>query len=351
MSYTPAFFFFFHEGKIVGHNLKTQKYYEIDSETFASLKSLSSGNKEALSKEQLSRLQDSGFDEIGMNVAWEGDTPSYVAHQSSRIVSQNTPVLTKEEFVDQYSQMSEGISSIPEKERPQGEVVNLPDPSLSALDEVSLGQCFRDRKTSREFNKGSIELEQLSTILYSCFGPIHGKNHDEFIRLGLRDLVRRRSSPSATGLASCDAIIYVHNVNSLEPGVYSYHEMDHTLIKHAKGINEKELVYGLFDQFWVENVAAGIFIINDMRLTWVKDLKNRGYLSSLMEAGHVSQNLLLSGTACGLQTWISGAFRDDFLAKKFDLPEYRFPSLFIGIGHGSGRALPQDYIDLLEKRG
>ncbi len=350
MSYTPTFFFFLTEGKIVAHNLTTQKYYEIDQKTFEKFKILSGKGKTELSEKDLIDFQELGFDETSLKVIWEGDLPSHIVHQASRIRSPNTPRLSDEEYVNLYTELSANISQIPEKERIEGDILQLPEPSLDIFEGISLAHCFRQRKTSREFVSKPIELNQISNILFSCFGPIHGEKTTELSELGIRDVVLRRSSPSATGLASCDAVLWSNNINGLENGLYSYDESNHTLIKHPQKMTEEECVYALFDQFWLQNLASGIFIVNDMRRTWIKDIKCRGYLASLMECGHLSQNILLSATAYNLETWISGAFRDDFLQEKLSLPDYRFVSLFTGIGHGTGRMLSQHYIDLLEKR-
>ena len=350
MRYTPTYFFFLWEGKMVAHNLATQKYYEVDEKTFDKLISLSGMGKNKLSETDLREFQELGFDETNLKVMWDGDTPSHIAHQASRIRSQNTPQLSDEEYVNLYTELSASISQIPKKDLITGEVVSLPEPSLDQLENVSLGHCFRQRKTSRDFISKPIKLDQISNILFSCFGPIHGDKTTQLSDLGIRDVIFRRSSPSATGLASCDAILWSNNIIGLENGLYSYDESNHTLIKHELTMTETECVYALFDQFWIQNLASGIFIVNDMRRTWIKDLKCRGYLSSHQECGHLSQNILLSATAFNLKTWISGAFRDDFLQQKLSLPDYRFVSLFIGIGHGTGHMLSERYRNLLEKK-
>jgi len=350
MSYSPSFFFFFSEGKIIGHSLITQKYYEIDQETFKKLQLLSESDTSQLSEDDLVIFQKLSFDKACMEVEWDGDIPSHIAHQASRLRIQNTPQLSEEEYVALYSEVSAtSLPQIPEKERIIGDVLELPNPSLSHLESVSLAHCFLQRRTSREFISKSLDLDQISNILFSCFGPIHGEQQTDLSDLGIKDFIYRRSSPSATGLASCDAILWSDNINGLEKGLYSYNESNHTLIRHPNNISNKQLIYGMFDQFWLEKLSCGIFIVNDLRRTWIKDIRCRGYLASHQECGHVSQNILLSATAFKLQTWISGSFRDDFLQEKLSLSDYRFVSLFIGIGHGTGRRLSKKYIDLLEK--
>jgi SagB-type dehydrogenase family enzyme len=346
-SYTPAYFFFLHGDKLVAYNLKTHKYFEVDDASFSQLKKLSS--KEMVTQEDFNLFQDIQFDEPELEVCWDGDLPSHILHQASRLFARDNPQLSEAAFVTQYADLSNKITDIPEKDRGQGKKITLPEPALDIFDQVSLGFCFRERKTCREFINRNIEISEVSNILYSCFAPIHGQKRDELSHLGIKDFGYRRSSPSSTGLASCDAILWVNNVQGLESGLYSYNERDHQLIKLSQSMTNQELIYGMMDQFWLENLACGIFIVNDMRTIWLKDRLSRGYLASHQECGHLSQNVLLSATALKLQTWISGTFRDDFLQERLELPSYRFVSLFIGIGHGTNQAISQKYMNLLEK--
>lgn len=347
MNLTPSFFFFLSEGKVIGYNLITQKYYEIDEDSFEKLKYLSKYSEDKNENDGYSQLRSLGFEKDSLSLMWDGDVPSHIIHQSSRIYAANTPQLSKDNFVEQYTQWSSRMEQVPEKDRVSGSVTQLPEPSLDSFKNSALDFCFKNRKTSREFYNEPVELNEISNILYACFGQIHGQEREDLACIGLRSSGFRRSSPSSTGLASCDAIVWIHNVCSLDAGIYSYNEYNHTLTKHPKNMSENELIYAMLDQFWVQNLPCGIFIVNDMRRTWAKDQRSRGYIASHLESGHLSQNILLCSTALKLNTWISGSFRDDFLNERLDLPDYRFVSLFIGIGHGSNRPLSQEYIDLL----
>lgn len=348
MQSTPSLCFFLDDGTIIAYDLIQHQYYQVDSDSFQGLINLSTagGLTNSYHKQQFDEL---GIHNLVLDIPWQGDPLSHVAHQSSRIYSHNTPVLSPEQFVAQYTQLSSKVTAVPEKEVPPGGTVTaLPVPSLDCFDQVSLGDCFRNRKTSRNFIEASICLDHISNILYACFAPIHGTKREEFRELGLRELGFRRSSPSSTGLAGCEAILWANNITGLENGIYSYDESCHTLIQHPLKMTEDELIYGMLDQFWIKNLSAGIFIVNDMRRTWLKDMSARGYLASHQESGHLSQNILLCATALELHTWISGSFRDDFLNDKLGLPGYRFVSLFIGLGQGNNQAVSSQYMQTLQ---
>ena len=100
--------------------------------------------------------------------------------------------------------------------------------------------------------------------------------------------------------------------------------------------------------FGQKNLGAGIFIVNDMRRTWIKDKKARGYLAAYLEAGHVSQMVLLSATSLGLHTWITGTFRDDYVSEMLQLIDVPcFASFFIGLGYGDNSSIPKKFLEKL----
>ena len=206
---------------------------------------------------------------------------------------------------------------------------------------------MKNRKTSRNFQYNEITLEELSTLLFVGFGQFHGSEWDELNEHDLEALAERRSSPSAGGLQMLDAFIVVFNVNGLEKGIYQYIPSEHKLNLVNNHITEDELIYMLTDQYWAEGLAAGIFITADMQRMWIKDPGHKGYLCAYLESGHVSQTLLLSATALKHQTFITGAFRDDIVSQKFNLPDSMFSTFFIGLGHGINKAVPEQILKYL----
>lgn len=346
MNHKPRFIFFLSDGDLYAFHLKTQKYYHVSQEYFDKIQILSRKGAACFERHDLEELKSLGFEESSLDISWDGDTPSHIAHQASRI---NTfKPLSKEDFVKEYTAVSQAAYALPEKQYPDGPIVTLPQPTLDDLGTLSLKDCFLSRKTCREFYPYEMSLKHLSTILFACFGPIHGSQRKDLEKLALLSVGMRRSSPSATGLCGCSAIVWV-NKAGIEPGLYFYQEQHHALVKLPQSLTPDDLCYAVIDQFWARNLAAGIFIINDLQMTWVKDKTCRGYLASHQEAGHISQNILLSATALKLHTWISGSFRDDYLNKKLCLEDHQFVSLFIGFGKGSNEPVSKEYLDVMNR--
>jgi SagB-type dehydrogenase family enzyme len=347
MNPKPNFIFFLSEGEIYAFHIIKKKYYSVTKEYFNKVHKLSQRDYNHISDEEIQELKEIGFDQSSSNILWEGDTPSHIAHQSSRINKTDFDKLSKEEFVKEYTQISQAIYSAPKPSYPEGKIIALPEPRLADLACLTLQDCFLKRKTCREFFPYEMSLQHLSTLLYACFGPIHGLGRNDLDNIGIVSSGMRRSSPSSTGLCGCSAIVWVNSVSEILSGLYIYHEEKNYLIKLSQALNSQELSYAAIDQPWSDNLSAGIFIINNLQMAWIKDKTCRGYLASHQEAGHISQNILLAATALGLHTWMSGSFRDDFLNEVLFLQDHQFVSLFIGLGKGSNEPVSKEYLNLL----
>lgn len=277
--------------------------------------------------------------------AWEGDDLSYITHQATRFIDSGVQELSDEEVAAEILHFGESISEIPTRYFPEMvlHTTPLPEPNISAFQKINIDTCIRQRKSCREFFDTPVTIEDLSTILFYNFGYIHGQEWSEFEQAQCMTLGERRACPSATGLQACDAFIVVMNISNLTPGIYFYEATQHALHQITSEISQEQLSTLVVDQYWTKGIAFGIFITVDMRRVWIKDKKTRGYVSAYVELGHISQNIQLSCVPLKLQTWITGTFRDNLLCKTLNLPdEFIFPGFFVGIGHGSGAAIPKE---------
>ncbi len=278
-----------------------------------------------------------------INDSWQGDKLSKLSHLASRNLSHHYPLLSQSMVQDSLFQLADNIEEVPTVYQPSfiSEKIHLPEPELDKLTSFSLDCALRQRKTCREFFGTSASLSDLGTLLYYSLGSIHGQEWDEFNESQFVSLGKRKSSPSSSGLQACDGFIVVMNVTGLENGIYFYHDQDHSLQKVHESISNDLLSSLVFDQFWVEGIAFGIFITIDLRKAWIKDVKTRGYVTTYIECGHVSQTIQLVSTALNLQTWITGSFRDDLLSATLNIQEdFIFPCFFIGMGNGSNNSIP-----------
>ena len=293
------------------------------------------------------------FDQKQEHYPWKGDKTSYSFHLSTRNHSSMTPKLTEAEVIESFTAMSNSKGEpLPRETAPHVlKTTLLPNPCEDDLRALSFFDSLKKRKTSRNFNGDPVTLEHLSTLLHGTFGSIHGKKWEELSDLGVNFSSERRSNPSASGLQACDCYLSVSHVTGLEPGFYRYNSDNHSLQLLSEGCDDEMQSYLMCDQFWIKGSACGLFITVDMERMWHKSDLSRAYAYIFLEAGHTSQNLLLGSTTLGLNTWLSGTMRDEFIAKKFQLDGYRcFPVSSVFIGNGTEEAVPVKINELALKK-
>jgi SagB-type dehydrogenase family enzyme len=170
--------------------------------------------------------------------------------------------------------------------------VPLPAPVLPP---VSLDEALRTRCSTRRFGERPIEVEHLATLLWSAYGVVPGAGRTP-----------RRPSPSAGGLYPLELFVLSRNVDGIAPGIYHYDPPDHALERVPATTDRGELS-PLEDEL---ETAAAVVILT--AVFWRSRFKYglRGYRFTLLEAGHVAQNLVLAATTLGLGSIVLGGFYD-----------------------------------------
>lgn len=268
--------------------------------------------------------------------AWGWDMLAHIYHHGTSNIAE-TPI-PAEEWTKQYIEYCESIAKdSPLHHTPTLNATPLPQADTTLITTQNLVDNFYKRKTCRSFLGKSITLEQLSTLLYLSFGTIHKEWPD---LKGLQQLGLRKAFPSGGGLHPEEAYIIALHVEGLEPGIYHYDCHNHGLRHIKSGFFEEYLVELLCSQYFLEGVAAGIFLTSQFEKSWWKYPHSRGYRVSLMDMGHASQTALLMATALGLNTWMSGAFSDRKTRAFLEIENpSEYPLLFLGIGYGDNDSL------------
>ena len=269
---------------------------------------------------------------------WGWDELSHIFH----VGTQNVPITnatspTPEQWVDEYLEYCEDIA----KDQPlllterEGPLIQLQRGDLSPLASVTLEQVLLSRKTCRSFHGNSVSLETVSTLLFAAFGMIHG----EWTDLTENDLAitgMRKASPSGGGLHPEEAYLLALRVDGLEPGLYHYRCHDHALTQIKLGNFEPEMIALLWDQYYAQGMAFGVFVTARFDKAWWKYKHSRAYRNVLYDVGHVSQTFLLSATGLGLDTWLTGAFHDHAVESFLEIDGVKEGALlFLGAGHGN----------------
>lgn len=214
-----------------------------------------------------------------------------------------TKLSPDEEVVTPLPQLSQGVS--PHKNYPDAPKIKLPSPDYKGL---ILEEVLRRRRSIRsedDFSDEALSLQELSQLLFAADG-ITGELKDGGIKL--------RTAPSGGALYPIEIYLVANRVKELEPGVYHYSVLDHSLELLKKGSFQKEAVFSCAGQEEAGR-AAVVFIFTGIPARSTKKYDVRGWRYIYLETGYISQNIYLETVSLGLVSTAMGAFYDDEISK------------------------------------
>jgi SagB-type dehydrogenase family enzyme len=169
--------------------------------------------------------------------------------------------------------------------------VRLPKPKEKGA--LSIEETLKQRRSVRDYKKGSLSLEEVSQLLWSA----SGKN------------LYRRTAPSAGATYPLEIYLVVGEVEGLEPGVYHYSISKHSLERIKEQDVRRGVCRAALEQRMIERAPISIIIAADYDRT-VEHYGQRGIRYVHMEAGHAGQNISLQAVALNMGTVMIGAFED-----------------------------------------
>ncbi|MHB1347786.1 MAG: SagB/ThcOx family dehydrogenase [Candidatus Humimicrobiaceae bacterium] len=172
---------------------------------------------------------------------------------------------------------------------------NIIDPGLLT--------AIKERKSHRRFMDTSIDIEELSFLLWATQG----------LRKISRTGVALRNVPSAGNRHAFETYIAVLNVESLEKGIYRYLPLEHELIYEfsQSGLSEKISAATLGQTFAGTASAVFIWTAIPYRMEW--RYGNASYKVIAIDIGHVCQNLYLASKAVNCGTCAIAAYDQDLM--------------------------------------
>lgn len=164
---------------------------------------------------------------------------------------------------------------------------------------MPLWEAVNRRRSIRNFSEKPLEKETLSQLLWATQG-ITG----EFMGY------KFRAAPSAGALYPLETYVVVHNVRSLEPGIYHYDIREHHLESLKEGDFREAIARAALDQDMAYS-ANCVFVWTAVfeRSKW--KYAQRAYRYIYLDAGHIAQNLALSAVSMDLGTCQIGALYDE----------------------------------------
>ncbi|MGQ9922116.1 MAG: SagB/ThcOx family dehydrogenase [Desulfobacca sp.] len=204
-------------------------------------------------------------------------------------------------------------------QQPRAEmVISLPAPAQTGG--LTVAGAISKRRTIRRFAQKPLPLEQVAQLLWAAYG--------------LTDPRGLRSAPSAGALYPLDVYLVVgeRQVPRVAAGVYHYLPEKHALALVSIGERRAAVAQTCLHQAWLATAPVVLVITGEYQRCQVK-YGPRGVRYTLMEAGHVGQNIFLQAEALGLGVGIIGAFDDAALNRTLNLPVAHEPLLVMPVGY------------------
>lgn len=173
------------------------------------------------------------------------------------------------------------------------------------------------RESRRVFSDIPISLEDVSKVLGSC--RIVDINRDP----------EKRTYPSGGARFPVEIYLAVYNVNGLSKGAYHYNVINETL----EYILEKDLTIEKRDLIspFLENPAATVLFTSVIPRAEVK-YGLRAYPYSLIESGHMAQNMQLACAEIGLGACSVSGIVDEVVREVLDLTNDEIPIYSVSFG-------------------
>jgi SagB-type dehydrogenase family enzyme len=173
----------------------------------------------------------------------------------------------------------------------------LPPPAFPA---IPFGSVLRSRRSSKAFGPEPLPFQVLSSILFAAYGVTRPA-----VNAGRPD---RRAVPSAGALYPLDVYVAVQRVQSLPRGLYHYAPGPHILAELRRADLRGELMAGMIEP----SLAGAPAILIIAAAFWRSRVKYglRGYRFTLLEAGHLAQNIQLAAVPFEASALPVGGFFD-----------------------------------------
>ena len=204
------------------------------------------------------------------------------------------------------------------KEYPRFPMIGLPEVKREGEFETLLAL----RESCRNFSDTPMTLEELSKVLGSC--RIIDQQRDP----------ERRTYPSGGARFPVELYLLSFNISGLNNGVYHYNFKKNAL----DVLLEQDLTPKRRDIIspYLENPAATVVFTSVIARSEVK-YGVRAYPYSLIEAGHMGQNIHLACSEIGLGSCSISGFVDETVRHLLDLTDSEIPIYSISFGRKSRR--------------
>ena len=182
----------------------------------------------------------------------------------------------------------------------------------------NISDLISQRRSVDKFDSGPLELEQVSQLLGTSMGITTDKEDPNN---------QRRAYPSAGARYPVEAYIFANSVNGLDESVYHVNILDNKLEKVNKYSSDHSLDFISGEE---SNEAPLIVFLSAVFHRSTQKYASRGYRYTILEAGHIMQNLCLVATELNLACRPYGGFIEDAADQFLELPDQE-TTLYVGL--------------------
>ncbi|MFJ9608380.1 thiopeptide-type bacteriocin biosynthesis protein [Kitasatospora sp. NPDC101176] len=220
------------------------------------------------------------------------------------------------------------------RQAPQEATGDVPLPA-EPLPAVPLAEALRSRRSTRGALTGPLTAATLGAVLWSALAPSHTTRQP--LADGTARTLRHRPHPSAGALHSVRVRLLALAVDGLPAGTYQCLPERRALrpIGPAPALDDLKALSSYLsrpaedpDAVGIDHAPAVLAVHLDLAL-----LRRRYGLRALrlglLEAGHLTQNLLLTAAACGLGTIPLGGLHDDLAHELLGLDDLDEPVQYL----------------------
>lgn len=198
---------------------------------------------------------------------------------------------------------------------------------LPAVQGTALTSLIEERHSCRNYAAQPIALEELAALLIAAYGTTTLREWPG----GQRAL--GRAVPSGGARYPLELYVVCNHVAGIARGIHHYNARLHTLEPVRVPCTLEELVPDLMHQDYLANAAA-LIVMTAVFSRMLDKYGARGYRYTLIECGHVAQNICLRALELGLQTLCIGGFTDHSLNAQLNLAQPKEGALYaVAVGH------------------
>jgi SagB-type dehydrogenase family enzyme len=175
-------------------------------------------------------------------------------------------------------------------------------------EEINFFETVVNRKSTRYFAGNQIDFKDLSKLLFCANGVTRIEKYED------GTIWKLRTVPSGGGVFPVEIICAISGVEGLVSGLYFFNPIENciTLLSTiAKNEIDQEIINSMPAlESTIKMSSVNIFLISNLPRIEFK-YRSRGYRFSLLECGHIAQNIALAAESLNLGSLCIGGFLDD----------------------------------------